>query len=110
GRERLAFGKQVTWRSYRALPEHRWDAATMKGDSVYVMGGDHIYRIQPAAAAPVRPLAREGVRLVPLTGSTTSEWMIDLTPLVVPAGATVIGALDDQLLIGTRDLGTAKYR
>jgi hypothetical protein len=109
GRERLAIGKQATWRSYRTLPDHRWDAATLRGNAIVVMGGGHIYRITAASAA-VRPLAREGVRLVPLSGPTTSEWVIDPSPLVVPPGATVLGAMDDQLLIGTRDLGTARYR
>ena len=36
--------------------------------------------------------------------------MIDPIELVVPPGATALGAVDDQLLIGTRDLGTARYR
>jgi len=109
GRERLAIGKQATWRSYRALPDHTWEAATLRGNAIVVMGGGHIYRIAPASTA-VRPLAREGVRLVPMTGPTTSDWVIDPTPLVVPPGATVLGAIDDQLLIGTKDLGTARYR
>ena len=109
GRERISIGKQATWRSYRALPEHKWEAATLRGNSIIVMGGGHIYRIAPATTA-VRPLARDGIRLVPLTGPTTSDWVIDPTPLVVPPGATVLGAMEDQLLIGTKDLGTARYR
>jgi len=109
GRERFAIGKGMAWTSYRTLPEVKWTAATMKGGSIVVMGGEKIYRlVQPKAG--VRPLAREGVRLVPLNGPTTSEWVIDPTSLVVPPGATVLGAMDDQLLIGTRDLGTARYR
>jgi hypothetical protein len=111
GRERLAIGKQMAWTSYRTLPEVKWTAATMKGGSIVVMGGEKIFRIvQQSTAGGVRPLAREGVRLVPLSGPTTSEWVIDPTSLVVPPGATVLGAMDDQLLIGTKDLGTARYR
>ncbi|HUS32689.1 MAG TPA: hypothetical protein VMZ53_29515 [Kofleriaceae bacterium] len=116
GRERLAIGKQMAWTSYRTLPEVKWTAATMKGGGIVVMGGEKIYRIVQApvggggGGVGVRPLAREGVRLVPLTGPTTSEWVIDPTTLVVPPGATVLGAMEDQLLIGTRDLGTARYR
>ncbi len=110
GRERLAIGKGMSWTSYRTLPEYKWDAATKRGDSVMVMGSDRIYRIQLATGAVVRPLARDGVRLVPLSGPTTSEWVIDPTNLVVPPGATALGAMDDQLLIGTRDIGTARYR
>jgi hypothetical protein len=109
GRERIAIGKQTLWRSYRTLPDLAWDAATLRGNSIVVMGGGHIYRIVPASAG-VRPLARDGVRLVPLSGPTTSEWVIDPTRLVVPPGATVLGAMDEELLIGTRDLGTARYR
>lgn len=109
GHERLAIGKGDAWRSYRALPDHHWDAATLRGDSIIVMGGGRVYRIA-LAGTTVRPLARDGVRLVPLSGSASTEWVIDPMPLVVPAGATVLGAMDDQLLIGTRDLGTARYR
>jgi hypothetical protein len=110
GRERLAIGKGMDWTSYRTLPEYKWDAATKRGDSVMVMGSGRIYRIERATNAVVRPLARDGVRLVPLSGPNTSEWVIDPTNLVVPPGATALGAMDDQLLIGTRDLGTARYR
>lgn len=109
GAERFAIGKGMAWTSYRTLPEVKWTAATMRGDSIVVMGGEKIYRIAPAHDG-VRPLARDGVRLVPLSGPTTSEWVIDPTTLVVPPGATVLGSMDDQLLIGTRDLGTARYR
>lgn len=109
GRERLAIGKQTSWTSYRTLPEHKWDAATRYKDSVVVMGSGKVYRIGQAGNQ-VRPLARDGVRLVPMTGPTTSEWIIDALNIVVPPGATVLGAVDEQLLIGTRDLGTARYR
>jgi ligand-binding sensor domain-containing protein len=109
GRERFAIGKGTSWISYRTMPEVKWDAATRRGNTIVVMGGGRIYRIVAAGTA-VRPLARDGMRLVPLSGPTTSEWRIDPTTLVVPPGATVLGAVDDQLLIGTRDLGTARYR
>jgi hypothetical protein len=119
GRERLAIGKGTSWISYRTMPAYTWDAATRHGDAMYVMGGGRVYRIVAAKSAAgdgtggavaVRPLVREGVRLVPMTGPTTSEWVIDATALVVPPGATVLGAVDDMLLIGTRDLGTARFR
>jgi hypothetical protein len=115
GRELLAIGKGTSWISYRTLPAYTWDAATRRGDAMYVMGAGRVYRIVASSTAgggggAVRPLAREGVRLVPMSGPTASEWVIDATSLVVPPGATVLGAVDDMLLIGTRDLGTARYR
>jgi len=110
GHERIAIGKQLLWTSYRTLPEIAWSAATRRGNAIIVMGGDRVYRITTTADGnAVRPLARDGLRLVPLSGGTTSEWTIDLVDMVVPPGATVLASTDDQLLIGTRDLGTARY-
>ncbi len=108
GHEQIAVGKQLQWTSYRTLPEITWDAVTRHGDAVFLMGGGHVYSVTQATPG-VRPLAREGVRLVP-NGDLTSEWVIDPIDLVLPPGATAMGASDDKLLIGTRDLGTARYR
>lgn len=110
GHDRLAFGKQLSWVTYRALPDVHWDAAARRGPGAVVMGGDRVYRISPADVAQVRPLARDGMRLVPLAGDGSTEWVIDPINLVVPPGAVTVGSADDHLLIGTRDLGTARYR
>jgi hypothetical protein len=110
GHERLAFGNKLAWVTYRALPDVTWDAATRRGTGAVVMGGGRVYRIDLADASRVRPLAREGMRLVPLSGGAASEWVIDPIDVIVPPGATSLGASDDQLLIGTRDLGTARFR
>jgi hypothetical protein len=109
GHERIAIGTKTTWTSYRALPELTWDAATRRGNAVVVMGGGRVYRIARTAPATVRPLARDGVRLVPLASGATDEWVIDPLDLVVPPSATTLGAIEDELLIGTHDLGTARY-
>lgn len=109
GHDRLAFGKQLSWATYRALPEVRWDAASRRGAGAVIMGGDRVYRISPANEAQVRPLTREGMRLVAVT-SGANEWVIDPIDLVVPPGAVSVTSADDHLLIGTRDLGTARYR
>ena len=110
GHERIAIGKQTTWTSYRALPELTWDAATRRGDAVVLMGGGRIYQIARTTQPTLRPLVRDGVRLVPLATGATAEWVIDLIDVVVPPNATTLGAVDDDLLIGTHDLGTARYR
>lgn len=110
GKERVAFGKGMAWSTYRALPDVTWDAATRSGDGAVVMGGGRVYRISPHDESRVRPLARDGMRLVAVGGGAPAEWVIDPLDLVVPPGATSLGALGDQLLIGTRELGTARYR
>ena len=110
GKERIAFGKGMDWATYRALPDVTWDAATRSGDGAVLMGGGRVYRISPLDEARVRPLARDGLRLAAVGGAEPADWVIDPIDLVVPPGATSLGALGDQLLIGTRELGTARYR
>jgi hypothetical protein len=110
GHERIAIGRQTTWTSYRTMPEITWDAATRRGNAIVVLGGGHVYRLASAGETTVRPLARDGLRLVPLAGGTANEWVIDPIDVVPPPGATALGSEDDELLIGTRDLGTARYR
>ncbi|CAN5637950.1 hypothetical protein BH11MYX1_BH11MYX1_37300 [soil metagenome] len=110
GHEKIAIGNKAGWVSYRALPELTWDAATREGDALMLMGGGRVYRISPAVAnGAVRPLSRDGVRLVPTQSGLTSEWVIDPIDLVLPPSPTTLGATNDELLVGTRDLGTARY-
>lgn len=109
GHERIAIGRELAWTTFRALPEQRWDAAARRGTGAVLMGGDRIYKISPADGR-VRPLTRDGMRLVPLVSGATTEWTISPLELVTPPGALALGAIDDQLLVGTRDLGTARYR
>ncbi|MBL9012827.1 MAG: hypothetical protein JNL83_01555 [Myxococcales bacterium] len=111
GRERLAFGAQQQFVTYRALPDVTWEAATRRANGAVVMGGGRVYRIGEPDPTRVRPLARDGMRLVAINGDgKQSPWEIDPLDLVVPPGATSLGASADQLLIGTRDLGTARYQ
>jgi len=110
GHEKISVGNSKGWTSYRALPELAWDAATREGDSVMLMGGGRVYRVaQASATAGVRPLARDGVRLVPTQTGVASEWVIDPIDLVLPPSPTTLGTRKDELLVGTRDLGTARY-
>jgi len=110
GHERIAVGNKAGWTSYRALPELAWDAATREGDAVMLMGGGRVYRVaQIAPTTTVRPLARDGVRLVPTQSGVVGEWVIDPIDLVLPPSPTTLGSSRDELLVGTRDLGTARY-
>lgn len=109
GQDRLAIGKQLAWTTYRALPEVKWTAAAQRKTGAVVMGGDRVYRITPNDGG-VRPLSRDGMRLVPVGNGASADWVIEPLDVVTPPGATSIAAADDQLLIGTRELGTARYR
>lgn len=109
GQELIAIGRDVNWKTYRALPDVRWDAAARRGEGAVVMGGGRIFAITPARADQVKPLSRDGMRLVPLT-SSKSDWSIDPIDVQTPTGAITLGAAGDSLLIGTKDLGTARFR
>ncbi len=109
GRDLLAIGKAMAWSTYRALPDVKWDAAARRGLGAVVMAGEKIYRVVPSDASIVRPLARDGMRLVAVSGKPT-PWSIDPVDVEVPPGAVTLASVDDQLLIGTRELGTARYR
>jgi len=110
GNDRIAIGKELAWTTYRALPQVKWDAAARRGNGAVVMAGDRVFRIAPYDPAVVHPLSRDGMRMVPLGGGRTADWTIDPVDVVVPPGAVTLASVDDQLLIGTRELGTARYR
>lgn len=110
GRDLIAIGKAMAWTTYRALPDVKWDAAARRGLGAVVMAGEKIYRVAPADGSTVRPLSREGMRLVAVSGATKEHWSIDPVDVEVPPGAVTLASVDDQLLIGTRELGTARYR
>jgi hypothetical protein len=55
-------------------------------------------------------LSRDGMRLVAVSRNGKNEGSIDPVDVEVPPGAVTLASLDDQLLIGTRELGTARYR
>ena len=108
--ERIAIGAETTWSTYRTLPGVPWVAATRRGGGVFMMAGDRLYR-RALADGTTRPLARDGMRLVPMGSDTAGvEWAIDPIDIVLPPDPIALGAADDQLLVGTRDLGTARYR
>lgn len=106
--DKLSFGREAAWTTYRARPDVHWDAVTARGNGAVLMAGDRVYRVAPVDRA-TRMLARDGLRLVPETEGA-SAYAIDPIDIVVPPGATALGTSGDNLLIGTRDLGTARYR
>ena len=109
GQELIAVGRELAWKTYRALPDVHWDAAARRGTGAVVRGGGRVYTISPTQPNRIRPLSRDGMRLVPLT-SSKSDWSIDPLDVQTPPGAMSLGAAGDSLLIGTKDLGTARFK
>ena len=111
GHERLAIGLDSAWTTYRALPDTHWDAAAPRGAGADVLGGGRVFHLARPEPGRVRPLSRDGMRLVALSSvGPALEWEVEPLDAQPPPGAISIGSADDRLLIGTRDMGTARYR
>jgi hypothetical protein len=108
GRQRLALWRDAAWTSFRVLPEVRWDLAVAHGDSVLALGGGRLFRLSPRIAGAVRPLTRDGARVIALA-SGAAPFVIDLVEAELPAEPLAITGAGDELLVSTRDLGIARY-
>ncbi len=111
GKQRIAIYRNGIFASFRASPDHRWLAATRRGEEVVIMTKRKLYAMGTAHKG-ARRLRRDGMRLVPLaSGSDTersrSPYVISEVDAKVPTGAHSIATAGEELLIGTNDLGTA---
>lgn len=110
GEPRVAIAEPGGCTTYRMAPPDRWDAAVRQGDRVVVLAGRTLYALGGPARRGPRRLARDGARLVPVPGARLGGGAIDLVPLPVEvsADAEVLAATDDEILLGTRTLGTMR--
>jgi hypothetical protein len=110
GKQRVVLVLDGNCASYRAAPEARWDAATSGLDEVIVLAGDALYSLRmPTSGA--RRLRRDGMRLVPVPGvgvAPRSPYVMRTLDLPLPPGIETIASVEDEILIGTRDLGVAR--
>ena len=108
GGSRLALGRGDTWHSYRVLPGVDFDDAALDDDGVLLMGGGQLYRLAPRDHQEVRPLARDGARLSAMS-SGGPDLALGATQLALPAGAASLGVSAEHVLVGTRDIGVARF-
>jgi hypothetical protein len=110
GKQRVVLILDGNCASYRAAPEARWDAASAGIDELVVLAGDALYSLRmPTSGA--RRLRRDGMRLVPVPGvgaAPRSPYVMRTLDLPLPPGAETIAAVEDEILVGTRDLGVAR--
>jgi hypothetical protein len=107
GEQRLALWRDAAWTSYRVTPDARWDLAVAQGDSIVALGGGRLFRLSPRIAGAVRPLTRDGARVIPLV-SGTAPFVIDIVDAELPTEPLAFTA-GDELFVSTRDLGIARY-
>lgn len=106
GRQRLAVRQDGAWASFRLLPDQRWDRVITDGDQVVAMAGSRLYRLARPDGG-VRPLARDGARLVPLAAGP-SPFVVDPLTIAVPADIVALAAAPGELLLATRHVGIAR--
>jgi ligand-binding sensor domain-containing protein len=108
GAPRLAIGRGSQWHSFRVLPGTGFDDAVAHGDEVLLMGGGQLYRLTLRDQSEPRPLARDGVRLSAMS-SAGPDLALSSMPTLLPPGAVSLAVSGELLLVGTRDIGVARY-
>ncbi len=109
-KQHIVLTRDATCATFRASPDRRWvSVATKRGES-YILTPRQLF-VMRVADARARRLTRDGMRLAPVpvgnSGRHDSPYIIEPVNVRVPGGATALGAVADDILIGTRDLGTA---
>ncbi len=108
GQTRLALGQGSQWHTYRLLPSLELSALASDDAGALLLGSSQLLRLAPRARRATRPLLRDGVRLAPLT-TGAPELELTALPLILPASPTSLAVTDEHVLLGTRDLGVARY-
>jgi hypothetical protein len=112
GRQRIAIAEGDECQSYRASPDQLWRAAASRPSELLVLTDARLYSMRRPGPGG-RALGRDGMQLltVPrLDGErpAASPYVVRTAPGQLPAGAQALAAFDDEVLVGTRSLGTAR--
>ena len=111
GDQRIVLYLNDSCASFRASPNERWVAASSRGGEVVVLGERRLYSLSiPGTGA--RRLRRDGMRLHPVAigeePPAKSPYQVRPLDLRLPSGPRVLAAGDNEVFVGTRDLGTAR--
>lgn len=108
GAPRLAIGRGQEWHSFRVLPSLPFEDASADGNGVVLMGGGQVFRLTLRDQSEPQPLTRDGVRLSAMS-SAAPDLVLASVPAVLPQGALSVASVGEHLLVGTRDLGVARF-
>jgi hypothetical protein len=116
GEQRVVIMVEQRCASYRVAPSVPWLSAAQRGSELLVLTPGQVYSLQAAPPAGPRGLRRDGMRLLPVVWNTSLGpaaknpfTILSLDEVEVPAGARIIAASSDEILIGTHNLGTARF-
>jgi hypothetical protein len=110
GAPRLAMGRGQEWHSFRVLPGMSFENASIDGTggSVLLMGGGQLFRLTTRDQVEPQPLAREGVRLSAMSTSGP-DLVLSSIAAQLPPGSVSVAATAEHVLVGTRDIGVARF-
>jgi hypothetical protein len=108
GAPRLAIGRGQEWHSFRVLPSLPLQGASADGDGVVLMGGGQVFRLTLRDQSEPQPLTRDGVRLSAMSGAAP-DLVLTSMAAVLPPGALSVASVGEHLLVGTRDIGVARF-
>jgi hypothetical protein len=111
-RERIAFATEAGCQSYWVSPEETWLAAASRVDELLVLTDRRLYSMRRPTGSG-RVLVRDGMQLLPvprgdMTRPEPSPFAMQPMAGQLPAGAQALAASGDEVLVGTRSLGTAR--
>lgn len=112
GKQRIVLMREDGCATFRSSPDVRWTSAARRGRDTVVLANGKLYSLRRDDGG-VRQLTRDGMRLYPIKvgaqgRAADSPFVIRALDVAVPSGATAMGAAGEEILIGTRDRGTAR--
>lgn len=111
--ERVALVDGGACDSYRVSPDEAWVAAATRPGELLVLTDRRLYSMRPPGGAGGRALARDGMQLLPVPRGDgarprPSPFVLQSMSGQLPAGAQALAASGEEVLVGTRSLGTAR--
>lgn len=111
GKQRIVLLLDDRCATFRASPDQKWIDVLARKKEVVVRTARRLYTLR-APRHGARHLRRDGMRLVPVkvgeSPTVRSPYVLRVLDLRLPAGARTVAVADDEILVGTRTLGTAR--
>lgn len=112
GVERLAIGVGTRWQTYGVItnsgPAAPIDAIAEGDNELILLIKGRLYRVTAHGTSDLDPLATDSLRLT-LVGSGNAAFSIVAVSTQAPPGATALVRWGKSLMIGTHELGVARY-
>ncbi len=112
GKQRISVRKADAWSSMKISPDVKIEAIAPMGDGVVGRGAHRLYLFGAVGATKRRLLTKDSVRLLPVgsVAAPAPSITIELMPASLPADPTAIATFGDEIFVGTRDIGIARWK